>query len=133
ASAQNSGPGCSTVQNPTAIYSAVFSTGAIDINNTLASFSSRGPSLYYNPPLLKPNISAPGVNNRSSYNTSDTSYASLSGTSMAGPHVVGVVALLWSARPQLSRDITTTKTILQNTANPGVIVSPVQTCGGIPS
>ena len=52
---------------------------------------------------------------------------------MAGPHVVGVVALLWSARPELVRDITTTKTILQNTANPNVVLSPVQTCGGIPS
>jgi hypothetical protein len=52
---------------------------------------------------------------------------------MAGPHVVGVVALLWSAHPELVRDITTTKTILQNSANPGVGVSPVQTCGGTPS
>ncbi|HMA35787.1 MAG TPA: S8 family serine peptidase [Chloroflexia bacterium] len=133
ASAQNSGPGCSTVQNPPAIYASAFSTGAYDINNTLAGFSSRGPVTADGSNRLKPNISAPGVNNRSSYSTSDTSYANLSGTSMAGPHVVGVVALLWSARPQLARDITTTKTILQNTANPNVIVSPVQTCGGIPS
>ena len=51
---------------------------------------------------------------------------------MAGPHVVGVVALLWSARPQLVRDIAATKTILQNTANPGVTVT-AQTCGGTPS
>ena len=42
---------------------------------------------------------------------------------MAGPHVAGVVALLWSARPQLVRDIAATKTILQNTANPNVIVT----------
>src|SRR5206468_1163489 len=82
---------------------------------------------------LKPNISAPGVGVRSSYFTSDTTYASLSGTSMAGPHVVGTVALLWSARPQLQRDIATTKMVLQNTANPGVIVNPPQTCGGIPN
>ena len=52
---------------------------------------------------------------------------------MAGSHVVGVVALLWSARPQLQRDIATTKMILQNTANPGVTVNPPQTCGGTPS
>ena len=125
-SAGNSGPGCSTVTDPPAIYEASFSTGAIDITNTLASFSSRGPSTFYTPNLLKPNISAPGVNVRSSLNGSDTSYANLSGTSMAGPHVVGVVALLWSARPQLVRDIATTKTILQNTANPAVIVSPAR-------
>ena len=88
-SAGNAGPGCSTVADPPAIYGASFSTGAIDISNVLASFSSRGPSTYYTPNLLKPNISAPGVNNRSSYYSSDTSYANLSGTSMAGPHVVG--------------------------------------------
>jgi hypothetical protein len=52
---------------------------------------------------------------------------------MAGPHVAGVVALLWSARPPLSRNIATTKTILQNTANPAVTVSPAQTCGGTTS
>jgi serine protease AprX len=131
-SAGNSGPACSTVSDPPAIYSASFSTGAIDISNALAGFSSRGPSNFYKPALLKPNISAPGVVVRSSYVTSDTSYANLSGTSMAGPHVVGVVALLWSARPELVRDIDATKSILQNTANPGVTVSP-QTCGGTPS
>src|SRR5947208_1036677 len=133
ASAGNSGPACSTVNDPPAIYNASFSTGAIDISNTLAGFSSRGPVTRDGSNRLKPNISAPGVGVRSSYFTSDTTYASLSGTSMAGPHVVGTVALLWSARPQLQRDIATTKMVLQNTANPNVIVNPVQTCGGIPS
>jgi serine protease AprX len=132
-SAGNAGPACSTVNDPPAIYEASFSTGAITINNTLAGFSSRGPSTFYTPFLLKPNVSAPGVNVRSSLPGDDSSYGPLSGTSMAGPHVVGVVALLWSARPQLQRDIATTKTILQNTANPNVTVSPPQTCDGIPN
>src|SRR5262249_17045856 len=127
ASAGNSGSACSTVSDPPSIYSASFSTGAIDIDNNLAGFSSRGPSTYYTPNLLKPNISAPGVDVRSTTYGSDTSFGNLSGTSMAGPHVCGVVALLWSARPQLVRDIATTKTVLQNTANPGVIVMPAQT------
>ena len=131
-SAGNSGPGCSTVSGPPAIYSAAFSAGAIDISNTLASFSSRGPSTFYSPALLKPNISAPGVTVRSAYRTSDTTFVNLSGTSMAGPHVGGVVALLWSARPSLVRNIAATKSILQNSANPAVVVSP-QTCGGTPS
>src|SRR5436190_2289951 len=133
ASAGNSGSACSTVSDPPAIYEASFSTGAIDITNTLAGFSSRGPVIRDGSNRLKPNISAPGVNVRSSYFNSDTSYANLSGTSMAGPHVVGVVALLWSARPQLQRDIANTKMILQNTGNPGVTVNPPQTCGGIPN
>src|ERR1041385_4404389 len=133
ASAGNDGSACSTVSDPPAYYEASFSTGAIDISNTLAGFSSRGPVTRDGSNRLKPNISAPGVNVRSSYYTSDTTYANLSGTSMAGPHVVGTVALLWSARPQLVRDIATTKMVLENTANPNVIVNPVQTCGGIPS
>jgi serine protease AprX len=132
ASAGNSGPACSTVSDPPAIYSASFSTGAIDINNTLASFSSRGPSTFYTPNLLKPNLSAPGVNVRSTTSTSDISYGNLSGTSMAGPHVAGVVALLWSARPSLVRNIDQTKAILQLSANPAVTVT-AQTCGGTPS
>jgi serine protease AprX len=131
--AGNSGPGCSTVSEAPGIYSASFSVGAIDINNLLAGFSSRGPSSYYSPALLKPELSAPGANVRSSTNSSDTTYVSLSGTSMASPHVSGVVALLWSARPQLLRNIAATKTLLENTANPLVTVSPVQTCGGISS
>lgn len=131
-SAGNSGPNCSTVSDPPSIYDASFSVGAYDINNQLANFSSRGPSTFYSPNLLKPNISAPGVGVRSSYNSGDTTYVSLNGTSMASPHVAGAVALLWSARPQLARDIAATKTVLQNTANSGVTVSP-QTCGGTPS
>ncbi len=133
AAAGNSGPDCSTVSEPLAIYSAAFSTGAIDINSALANFSSRGPSTYSTPNLLKPEISAPGINVRSCDFSSDVAYVALSGTSMASPHVAGVVALLWSARPQLVRDIAATKTVLENTANPGVTVNPAQTCGGTPS
>ena len=131
--AGNSGPACSTVSEPPAIYSGSFSTGAIDINNVLAGFSSRGPSTYYTPNLLKPNLSAPGVNVRSSTSSNDTSFGNLSGTSMAAPHVTGVVALLWSARANLVRDIATTKALLQSTANPAVTLSTAQTCGGTAS
>jgi len=134
-SAGNSGSNCSTVSDPPAIYDASFSVGSISpTSNNLSGFSSRGPSLFYTPNLLKPNIVAPGSNIRSSTSGSDTSYGNMSGTSMAGPHVAGVVALLWSARPALVRDIAATKTLLQNTANPDVnITAGTQTCGGIPS
>ncbi|MFN2502497.1 MAG: S8 family serine peptidase [Pyrinomonadaceae bacterium] len=131
-SAGNGGSNCSTVSQAPGLYAEAFSVGAIDINNALAAFSSRGPSNYYNPATLKPNISAPGVNIRSALGTSDTAYAPLSGTSMASPHLAGVVALLWSARPDLARDIAATKALLQNTANPNVVL-PEQICGGISS
>ena len=130
-SAGNSGSACSTVEDPPAIYDASFSTGAttLDAANTLAGFSSRGDVTVDGSHRLKPNISAPGVNVRSSINSNDSSYMNLSGTSMAGPHVVGVVALLWSAYPSLKRDIVTTKALLQSTANPNVDVVPDQVCG----
>ncbi len=130
-SAGNAGSGCGTVNDPPAIYEASFSVGAYNILNNLAGFSSRGPVTVDGSGRLKPDISAPGVNVRSS--VPGGRYASLSGTSMAGPHVVGTVALLWSARPELERQIAQTKELLLQTANPGVIVSPPQTCGGIPS
>lgn len=130
-SAGNAGPSCGTVNDPPAIYETSFSTGAINSSNQLAGFSSRGPVTVDGSNRIKPNLSAPGVSVRSSFPPS--TYVNLSGTSMAGPHVVGSVALMWAARPDLLRDVAATKYILQQTANPGVTVSPAQTCGGTPS
>jgi subtilisin family serine protease len=48
----------------------------------------------------------------------NNSYGTLSGTSMAGPHVAGVVALMWSANPRLIGDIEQTAEILSQTAQP---------------
>jgi subtilisin family serine protease len=132
-SAGNTGPNCSSVADPAAIYDGSFAAGAIDSNNALVNFSSRGPSTFYSPNLMKPNIAAPGSNVRSITRTSDTAYTNLSGTSMASPHVAGVVALLWSGRPALVRNIAATKALLQNTANPSVTLATPQTCGGVPS
>src|SRR5213594_585261 len=76
--AQNSGPNCSTVQNPPGIYAATYTAGALVTGtDTIAGFSSRGPVIADGSGRIKPDITAPGTSNRSSYNTSDSAYVSL--------------------------------------------------------
>jgi subtilisin family serine protease len=112
----NDGPNCSTIDSPLALYASVFSVGAIDNNGDIAYFSSRGPVTVDGSNRMKPDIAAPGVNVLSS--VPGNGYALESGTSMAGPHVVGAVALLWSADPSLRGDIDRTEKILTDTAQP---------------
>lgn len=114
ASAGNDGPDCSTIADPIALYDEVFSVGAVDSQNNIASFSSTGPVLADGSGRIKPDIAAPGVDVLSSM--PGNGYAVNSGTSMAGPHVAGVVALLWSANPALIGDIERTEEILRLTA-----------------
>ena len=115
--AGNSGPSCSTVSDPPALYDAAYTVGALNTNtDTIASFSSRGPVTSDGSGRLKPDITAPGTSTRSSYNTSDTAYALLSGTSMATPHIAGAVALLWSAHPELRNDPEASEAIINSSA-----------------
>ncbi|MFC9601304.1 S8 family serine peptidase [Peribacillus butanolivorans] len=81
-------------------YPESFATGAIDINNKLGDFSLQGPSPYKE---VKPDISAPGVNIRSSVPGSGYE-GGWNGTSMAGPHVSGVVAMLRQVDSSLTVD-----------------------------
>ncbi len=116
-SAGNSGyNGCGSVSDPPAIYDEVYSVGAVDSSGQRADFSSMGPVTVDGSNRIKPDIAAPGVDVLSSYPNSSYEYAG--GTSMAGPHVVGVVALMWSANPELIGDIQTTTQILNETARP---------------
>lgn len=112
----NDGPSCETVESPLSLYDSVFSVGAIDQFDNMADFSSRGPVTADGSGRTKPDIVAPGVNIFSS--TPEGTYAEFSGTSMAGPHVVGVVALIWSAQPELIGDIDATEQLIMDTTRP---------------
>ncbi|AOS62934.1 S8 family serine peptidase [Actinoalloteichus hymeniacidonis] len=116
----NSGPGCNTTGSP-ADSALSYGVGAYDVNNDIAYFSSRGPGADGD---IRPSISAPGVNVRSS--VPGGGYSSYNGTSMAAPHVAGAVALLWSAAPSLVGDIDGTRALLDTTA----IDVDDTTCGG---
>lgn len=97
--AGNSGPGSGTVGTPGGFPEA-FAVGATDESDFLASFSSRGPALWNGVVLVKPDVSAPGVNVTSA--EPGGGYQAMSGTSMATPHVSGVLALLHQALPGIS-------------------------------
>jgi subtilisin family serine protease len=124
-SAGNSGPACGSVRDPLALYPDVFSVGAVDADGNLAQFSSRGPVTVDGSDRPKPDISAPGTTHQDFQSDvgilsslPHSAYGRESGTSMAGPHVVGVVALMWSANPKLIGNIDATAKILDDTARP---------------
>jgi len=124
-SAGNSGSGCNTVETPAAIFEASFTVGSTTSSDDMSSFSSRGNVKIDGSNRIKPNVSAPGSGVRSS--VPGGGYSSMSGTSMAGPHVAGAVALLISAAPGLAGKVDSIESILQKTA---VHITTTQTCNG---
>lgn len=113
-SAGNDGPDCATIQNPASIFESSFTVGALDQADTLIWFSSRGVVNADGSSRMKPNVVAPGTFVTSSIRGDN--YATWAGTSMAGPHVAGLVALLISAQPELSGDVDRIESIIEQTA-----------------
>lgn len=109
-SAGNAGPDDRTITAPHNINIDLvngFAVAAVNANGSsnnypIADFSSRGPSICGGEGslLIKPEVSAPGVNVRSSV-TGDR-YDLFSGTSMAAPHTTGATLLLKEAFPELT-------------------------------
>jgi subtilisin family serine protease len=126
-SAGNSGSQCHTISTPAAIFSNSFTVGATQETDTIANFSSRGTVTIDSSGRLKPNVAAPGVGVRSAIRNGG--FASFSGTSMAGPHVAGAVALLISANPELAGQVELIESLLEQTAKP---MLSDQDCGGQP-
>jgi bacillopeptidase F len=120
-SAGNEGPSSATHRSPANICNTPvtnFSIGAIDATHyvfpyPIADFSSRGPS-DCDVTKKKPEVVAPGVTVYSSVPGGGYQQNGWDGTSMAGPHVAGVVALMRQANPDLEVD--SIKQILMRTA-----------------
>lgn len=85
AAAGNAGPGTDTVEYP-GKFANVIAVSATDSINAIASFSSRGPAI---------DLAAPGVDVYST--TKRGGYTTMSGTSMAAPHVAAAAALVMNS------------------------------------
>jgi serine protease AprX len=118
--AGNEGPEARTIASP-GVSERVITVGALDDRNTpdsrsdddVASFSSRGPTIYgaVKPDILAPGVSIISLRSPSSYldklqksSRVGSDYFVLSGTSMATPICAGIVALMLQLDPSLSPD-----------------------------
>lgn len=128
AAAGNYGPSCSTILDAPATYDTSFTIGSMTSSNSMSDFSSRGPVA--GAVSSKPDVIAPGSSIRSITNSGDSDYMTISGTSMATPHVAGVAALIMSVNKSLRGDPAQVEQILRDTAVP---INFAQVCGSIPA
>lgn len=98
-SAGNAGPNDGTITRPKE-HPAAFAVAATGQDGKATNFSSRGPAVFNGQKTEKPNIAAPGKDIVSA--VPGGKYASMSGTSMAAPHVTGATALIYQMDPKLT-------------------------------
>jgi subtilisin family serine protease len=121
--AGNTGSRCRSITDEPAVDPGAFAVGAVNDEQRVAGFSSRGPV----PGTDKPDAMAPGVEVLSAL--PGGGYGTLDGTSMAAPHVAGVVALMWAANPRLVGDVDRTADILRSTAAGATLPPSADDCG----
>jgi subtilisin family serine protease len=157
--AGNGGPTAQTIGSPgtsrrAITVAAACKTAAIGVNpdcaTPIASYSSRGPVVWNGQTLAKPDVAAPGESIcaaewgtfASGSRCLDGRHITLSGTSMATPHIAGVAALLRQAHPEWTPD--QVKSMIVTSAHPLGLDPTIQgaglvdaldalTLGGVPS
>jgi len=134
--AGNGGPNPATIRSPGTARSAI-TVGSVNKSKGISSFSSRGPIANGNEILVKPDVVAPGEDICSARFSGlsgvgscvNADYYSNNGTSMAAPHVAGLVALIKQQNPNLTplqiKDLIKSKAVSlgldQNTQGSGII------------
>ncbi|MCG8350312.1 MAG: S8 family serine peptidase, partial [Chloroflexales bacterium] len=114
AAGNNRNSTCSTIGSP-GDYANVVAVGSTTLDKQISDFSSTGPAKNGR---LKPDITAPGSDVFSTVSGDSLNYGPSRGTSMAAPHIAGVVALLMAANPALIGDYDAIYSILTETATP---------------
>nr|WSW66494.1 S8 family serine peptidase [Streptomyces sp. NBC_00995] len=125
--AGNAGSSTETVSSPGCVP-GVLTVGAVDRDDTTAQFSSRGPVAVTH--TLKPEIAAPGVDisAASAGGRGVYAYRTMSGTSMATPHVAGAAAVVRQAHPDWTAQ--QVKASLVSSARTGGTVGGADETGG---
>lgn len=134
--AGNEGDGAGTIGSPGSADAAL-TVGAVDVKDKLAGFSSRGPRV--GDGAVKPDVTAPGVDITAAsapgseialeVGEKPAGYTTISGTSMATPHVAGAAALLKQQHPDWKN--TQLKSVLAASAKPGAYTPFQQGVGRI--
>ena len=97
--AGNLGDGPGTITSPGCAINSIC-VGSINKDKQIATTSSRGPVYLDGQDIIKPDILAPGVRIRSTAKSGG--YTTMSGTSMATPHIAGAVALILQSNPKFT-------------------------------